>query len=396
MERRISTTERDQKPFELFAIAAPGLEPLVEREVRALGVTRPTVEHGGIAFAGGRELLYRTNLHLRTASRIVVRVGEFQARGFAELVRHAKRTPWERFIDARRPLRVRVTSRKSKLYHTGAVAERVREAIAARLGSEPAAGSTDEEDESANGALVIVRLAHDHCLLRMDSSGDLLHRRGYREATAKAPLRETLAAALLLASQWPSDTPIIDPLCGSGTIAIEAARIARRIPSGWDREFGFMQWPDQDAALWARLREEARTRMLPHAPAPIIASDRDAGAIAAATANAERAGVVADIQFATQSISALHTPLGDSSGWVCTNPPYGARVSAGADVRNLYAQLGKTLRAKCAGWTVAMFAADDAHARATGLDLTAVLRTTNGGIPVRIVRGVVRESRAPA
>lgn len=331
--------------------------------------------------------MYRANLHLRTASRVIVRVAEFGARGFPELVRQAKRQPWERYLVADRPVQLRVTCRKSRLYHSDAVAERVLEAIEGRLGIEGITavkgGKGGGEDEAPAGQLVIVRMAHDRCLLSIDTSGELLHRRGYREATAKAPIRETLAAALLLAAEWNVEAPLLDPFCGSGTIAIEGALLARRIAPGLHRRFAFMEWPHFDEGVWRRVHEDAVAVALPRAPGPIQASDRDAGAIEAAIANAARAGVAGDITFEQRAISAIQPP--EAPGWVCTNPPYGVRVSERAELRNLYAQLGKVMRAKCPGWTVVMYSVDARLEKATRLPFRPVLSTVNGGIPVRVV-----------
>lgn len=388
-ETRISPTKPGTDRFDLFAIAAPGIEPLVERELRALGVDGTRVDAGGVSFAGGREAIYRANLHLRTASRVIARVAEFGARGFPDLVRQAKRQPWERYLIADRPIQLRVTCRKSRLYHSDAVAERVLEAIGKRLGVDKPKcldGTESGDDENPAGQLVIVRMAHDRCLLSVDTSGELLHRRGYREATAKAPIRETLAAALLLAAEWNVETPLLDPFCGSGTVAIEGAMLARRVAPGLHRRFAFMEWPDFDEALWRRAHDAARAAVLPRAPAPIQASDRDAGAIEAARANAARAGVADDITFEKRALSAIHPP--SEPGWMCTNPPYGVRVSDRAELRNLYAQLGKVVRAKCAGWAVAMYSADARLEKATRLPLRPVLTTVNGGIPVRVVRAL--------
>jgi putative N6-adenine-specific DNA methylase len=387
-ETRISPTEPAGDRFDLFAIAAPGLEAIVETELHALGMADARADAGGVAFTGGHEAVYRANLHLRTASRVIARVAEFGARGFPELVRHGKRLPWERFLSAERPVQLRVTCHKSRLYHSDAVRERVAQAIASRLGvetlQEPGAGG---QEESSDAQLVVVRMAHDRCLLSADTSGTLLHRRGYREATAKAPIRETLAAALLCAAKWRTSSPLVDPFCGSGTVAIEAALMARRIAPGLRRHFAFMNWPDFDDALWRRLHHEAENAMLPRSPAPILGSDRDAGAVESARANAARAGVEGDITFERRALSAIESPPGP--GWICTNPPYGVRVSERAELRNLYAQLGNVLRAKCAGWEAAMFSVDARLERATRLRLKPVLRTVNGGIPVRVVRGTV-------
>ncbi|HJU67403.1 MAG TPA: hypothetical protein VJ650_04075 [Gemmatimonadaceae bacterium] len=387
-ETRISPTDSADR-LDLFAIAVPGLEPLVARELTTLGIEDARIEAGGVAFTGGREALYRANLHLRTASRIIARVAEFGARGFPELVRHAKRQPWERFLIPDRAVQLRVTCRKSRLYHSDAVAERVSEAIAKRLGVDGIAAIQGGEEEDPNGQLVVVRMVHDHCVLSVDTSGELLHRRGYREATAKAPIRETLAAALLSAAEWRVEAPLLDPFCGSGTIAIEGAMLARRIAPGLNRRFAFMQWPDFDEKLWLRLRDDAARAVLPRAPSPIQGSDRDAGAIDAARANAARAGVADDIAFERRALSAIEPPTGP--GWVCTNPPYGVRVSERAELRNLYAQFGKVMQAKCPGWAIAMYSADGRLEKATRLPFRPVLRTVNGGIPVRgVVLGAIR------
>ena len=317
-------------------------------------------------------------------------MAEFGARGFPELVRNAKRQPWERYLVADRPVQLRVTCRKSRLYHSDAVAERVIEAIGKRLGVDGPkcidGPESSGDDEHPAGQLVIVRMDHDQCLLSVDTSGALLHRRGYREATAKAPIRETLGAALLLAAEWNVATPLLDPFCGSGTVAIEGALLARRIAPGLHRRFAFMDGPDFDEALWRRVHDEALAAVLPSAPAPIHASDRDAGAIDATRANAARAGVANDITLEKHALSAIHPP--DAPGWMCTNPPYGVRVSDRAELRNLYAQLGKVVRAKCAGWTVAMYSADARLEKATRLPFRPVLSTVNGGIPVRVVRAL--------
>ncbi|MBK5188309.1 MAG: hypothetical protein JJD97_08675, partial [Gemmatimonadaceae bacterium] len=222
----------------------------------------------------------------------------------------------------------------------------------------------------------------------IDTSGALLHRRGYRLATAKAPLRETLGAALLLASGWDPRTPLLDPFCGAGTIPIEAALIARRIPPGIARSFAFMQWPGFHEPTWKKVLDEARAQMLGAAPAPILGSDRDAGAIAASRENAERAGVAADIVFEEKVISRIAPPDGGIPGAIVTNPPYGVRVGDRDALRNLYAQLGTIARERFAGWTLTALSADPRLDIQIGA-MTKVLTTKNGGIAVRAMRLVI-------
>jgi putative N6-adenine-specific DNA methylase len=382
--------------YEAFAVTSPGLEPLAAAELQALGATDAQAIAGGVTFGASQQLLYAANLHLRTASRVVVRVSAFGAKAFHELERRSGKVPWEAFVSPNLGVALRVTCRKSRLYHSDAVAERVASAIAARVrGARVVADAGDEGDlTDAPDQLVIVRLLHDQCSVSIDSSGALLHLRGYRQAVAKAPMRETLAAAALLGSGWQGDAPLLDPLCGSGTIPIEAALIARRIPPGLRRGFAFERWPDFDSVGWREIRAEAEAAMLPASPVPIQGSDRDAGAIEAARANAERAGVRADIEFSERALSAVEPPAG--RGWVVTNPPYGVRVGDRDRLRNLYAQLGKVVRAKCDGWRVALLAAVPELERQTGLGLKPVLRTSNGGIPVRLVVGDVGARAEPA
>jgi len=210
-----------------------------------------------------------------------------------------------------------------------------------------------------------------------------LHRRGYRQAVAKAPLRETLAAAMLLGAEWNGSVPLVDPMCGSGTIPIEAARLARRIAPGRDRSFAFLDWPESDVADWNARVSRAREGELQRAPVTIVGSDRDAGAIDAASANAERAGVRPDIELRVQAISALG-PDG-SKGLIVSNPPYGARVGERDRLRNLYAQLGNVVRSQRPDWTLALLLAEKQLEVQVGLPFRDVFETRNGGIPVRFV-----------
>ena len=371
--------------LDVFAVTAPGLEPLCAGELAGMGVS-PTVQDGGVAWSGDAASLARANLWLRTASRVIVRAAEFHARTFFELERHARRLPWERFIAPNSGVTFRVTCRKSKLYHSGAVVERFAESVTHRVpGAHITPAATDDDEGAAIAAsqLFIVRVLHDTVTVSADSSGALLHLRGYRQQLAKAPLRETLAAALLLAAGWSGDEPLFDPMCGSGTIPIEAARLARRIAPGRDREFAFLRWPDADRRMWSSLIEEARSRELPASPVSIAGADRDEGAIVAARSNAERAGVARDIAFSVQSVSAM--PSDGGPGLVASNPPYGIRIGESDRLRNLYAQFGNVVRRARPGWRIALLSAERGLERQLKLSLEERLRTRNGGIPVRVV-----------
>jgi len=370
-----------------FAVTAPGLEPLCAAELRGSAI-RPTVDEGGVLWNGPIESIARANLWLRTASRVLVRVSEFRATAFYELELHAKRIAWDRFVAAGSSVEFRVTCRKSKLYHSDAVAQRFAQSVArrvpgARIAKAKAADDDDEATDSSDHQLFVVRFLHDVCTVSVDSSGALLHRRGYRQQIAKAPLRETLAAAALLGAGWRGDVPLVDPMCGSGTIPIEAARLARLIAPGRDRGFAFLRWPEFDQQVWTKLLDDARAGELPSSPVEIAGADRDAGAIDAARANAARAGVADDIEFNVQPISAL-TPA-EPPGLVVSNPPYGVRVGESDDLRNLYAQLGNVIRRQRSGWTLALLSADRRLEQQTRLAFEERFQTRNGGIPVRLV-----------
>jgi putative N6-adenine-specific DNA methylase len=357
--------------------------------LRALGARDAAVTQGGVTFHAGRRLLYAVNLWMRTASRVTMRLGEFRATEFHELERKARRLPWASVLTPGTPIQLRATCRKSRLYHSDAVSERVAGAIADAVGSEV---QIVDESTPAAAQLIVIRVFHDRCTVSADTSGALLHQRGYRQAIAKAPMRETLAAAMLLASGSPIGAPLVDPFCGSGTIAIEAALRARRIAPGRLRRFAFMDWPDFDQPVWDALVAEADAGVLPRAASEIVASDRDLGAVAATTANAERAGVAADIEVRNLPVSALEVPR--DVGWIVTNPPYGVRVGDADALRDLYARFGDVVRRHARGWTVAFLSADRRLERQMRLPLTVLFRTTNGGIPVRLVHSVI--AGAPA
>ena len=387
--------------FKAFASTGPGLESITAGELKALGI-RGRQEIGGVAFSADLQQLYEANLWLRTATRVLVRLGSFHASTFYELERRAKKLPWEEFLPASGKVRVRVTCRKSKLYHSDAVAERVLSAIvgsASRVIEGSAEVNTDAENADASetpdapdnkkrsagesAQLFVVRIVNDECEVSADSSGELLHKRGYRQEIAKAPLRETIAAAMVLASGWKGNEPLLDPMCGSGTIPIEAAMIARKIAPGLKRHFQFMGWPGFDAERWNRILGNAQGAVTVFS-GEILGSDRDAGAVQAAARNAERAGVSENVRFATEAVSGSIAAIDDSvrqSGWILTNPPYGVRVGESDDLRNLYAKLGAALNSK-PGWRLGVLTSDSALVRQTRLSLRPRFSTSNGGIPV--------------
>jgi len=383
--------------LQLFAVTSPGLESIAAGELRQLGcLTESKTEgaavsagrdefDGGVPFAGDLHTLYRANLHLRTASRVLVRLGEFRAVAFYELRKKAARLPWERYLVPGQPVSLRVTCRKSRLYHSDAVAQRVSGAISDRLGQQSQMQPYVEDAAGGELQLVVVRIMHDLCTISVDSSGAGLHRHGYRLAVAKAPLRETLAAGMLLAAGWDPTRPLLDPFCGSGTIAIEAALLASSTPPGLQRKFAFMNWPGYAEEDWQSVRQVGAPNPQPNQPY-IQASDRDAGAIKMAQENAARAGVGDWIDFKQQAFSAIQAT---GQGWVITNPPYGVRISDSHDIRNLYARLGDVLRQQCSGWNYAILSNDDRLLAQARLPEMRRLALVNGGLPVKLVIGPI-------
>lgn len=402
-------TDDDSPELPLFAVAAPGLEALVAGELQALGIRGETVT-GGVVWRGQRERLYEACLRLRTASRVLLRLGRFRACAFWELEKAVRRLPWRGVLAPGRQVALRVTCRRSRLYHQGAISERflrwLEEDAGARgtpaaddedgAGGRGKAAQDDEDgaDEGAEAQLLVVRFERDECTVSADACGAHLHRRGYRRAVAKAPLRETLAAAVVLASGWDRRSAFLDPFCGAGTLAIEAALLAREIPPGLagaerrPRPYAFQRWPGHDEELWQEVVRRAAAAIRPSSAATILASDRDAGAVASAAGNAERAGVSADVRVSRLALSAIEAPPGP--GWLVSNPPYGRRVGEADALRDLYAALGRVARERLPDWTLALLSADPRLEGQVGVRWREALRTVNGGVPVRLVVGEVR------
>lgn len=367
----------------LFAAAPPGLEPLVAMELEGVGVQGTECVPGGVAFRGDLETLYRANLWLRVAGRVLVRIDQFFVVHLAKLHKKAKAVPWERFLNPDVSISVRGTCRKSRIYHSKAAAERVAMGIADRLGLPkiPRFGEGGPSEEG-DAHQVMVRLERDHCTLSLDSSGDHLHRRGYRTESTDAPLRENLAAALLYLAHWRPEERFVDPMCGSGTLPIEAALMAARVPPGIHREFAFMDWPSGDPALWQKLVDEA-AELVRSPERPIQGFDVDADAVWIARRNAERAGVHEVVPFERAPVQDL--AVGDETGLVLTNPPYGRRIGERRELRKLYAALGEAVRRQPGTWRLGVVTSDLHFAAATGVEFPNVTPPfPHGGVRVKL------------
>lgn len=365
--------------MELFAVAPPGTEALLERELVALGIPGRAVP-GGVELRGNAATIARVNLESRLASRLLLRLASFRTLHLNELEKLCAKLDVAPFIRADEPLSVRASCRKSKIYHSGAAEERVRRGLAKKLGADPALAQGNLDEDDAPPQTVLVRFDHDVCTLSLDTSGAHLHKRGYRLETAKAPMRETLAAALLAEAGYDGDVAFVDPLCGSGTFAIEAALIATRSAPGRLRRFAFERWPSHDARAMRQLREALDARRRP-APAPIIASDRDEGAVEITRRNAERAQVAIDVRH--QSLSESRPPA--KEGLLLTNPPYGTRIGEASRLRDLYAALGKLVSRPYAEWTFGFVTTDPRLAQASGVAFTRTSPVLpHGGLRVKL------------
>ncbi len=356
-----------------FAVVTPGLEEVCAEELRQLGFAETTVLVGGVEFCGGLRELYLANLWLRSAARVLVRVGELQARDFPDLFKKLVRLPWGRYVKPGAGVKVRATSHRSRLTHSGRLEQTCCDAIGRALGIAPTGG-----DEVA----VYLRLEADHCQVSVDSSGELLHRRGYRLANVAAPLRENLAAGCLLALGYDGSRPLVDGMTGSGTFAIEAALIAAKRPPGRDRSFAFMTWPKYREGLWQQLLQEAqRAERAPSAP--IIAVDSNPRAVAAARQNLAVAEVEGMVRLECCQVQEL--PAEGAQGVIICNPPYGERIGRTAALQALYRDLGRVYNGAFASWQGALVCPDSELIRSTGIVFNPLLRFANGGIRVALL-----------
>ncbi|MFW5881269.1 MAG: THUMP domain-containing class I SAM-dependent RNA methyltransferase [Roseicyclus sp.] len=358
-------------PGGVFLVAIPGLEDALEAEARAAGFSAVSRLPSGVEIAGGLAEAARANLVLRCAVRVLWRVASFRALHLAQLDKRARRLPWADWLVPGVPVRVEAVCRASRIYHDKAARERVERALAdAGFPVEPGAGIA-----------VKVRIEDDLCTLSLDTTGEALHRRGTKQFVGKAPLRETMAAGFLWRMGFDGSQRVVDPMCGSGTIPLEAAGIAAGLVPGRGRSFAFERMA---GAAWPEVAEPRAAL----GPVRFFGSDRDQGAVRGAEANAVRAGVAASCRFDCQPLGALVPPEGPP-GIVLTNPPYGARIGNRKALFGLYASLGAVLAERFSGWRVGIVTSDGGLARATGLALEASAPVEHSGTKVRLWQGAI-------
>jgi 23S rRNA (guanine2445-N2)-methyltransferase / 23S rRNA (guanine2069-N7)-methyltransferase len=378
----------------LYVTAPVGTSDLLAEELAACGVAGAKVERGGVACTGTIEQAYRACLWSRVANRVLLELARFPAPSPEALYDGAREVAWHEHLDIDGTLAVECTSTRSAITHTQYAALKVKDAIVdqfrERLGRRPSV------DVSHPDVRVNLHLDRDVATLAVDLSGDSLHRRGYRGAQGAAPLKENLAAAVLLRAGWPKlaaegeggDVGFVDPMCGAGSLAIEAALIAGEVAPGMLRnEFGFLRWRNHDEAAWQRLRAEAAERRAARRAERIVfrAYDRDAGAVRATLENAARAGFAKRIHAERCELAALPSAP-TPRGLVAVNPPYGERLGEVAELKATYALLGEKLKTGYAGWQAAVLTGNPALGRELALKAKRTHTLYNGPLECRLLR----------
>jgi putative N6-adenine-specific DNA methylase len=369
-----------------FAPCPRGLETALAAELAALEAQHVTPTDGGVGFAGARELAYHVNLESRLASRVLWQVAHGGYRSEDDLYRLVQKVRWAEIFRNDRTLRVDVAATRSPLTSLEFATLKVKDAVCDRFRVDT--GARPSVDKQRPDVRVHAYLTADTATIYVDTSGEPLFKRGYRRDADAAPLRENLAAGLLALARWEPGTVLLDPMCGSGTIAIEAALTASRRAPGLGRTFGFQKLAWYDGPTWQRIRQRARDRVLPAPPATsapsIHASDIEAGAIAQAQRNAAEAGVAEWIRFEVADVLQRTPPA--PSGIIVTNPPYGVRLDDAQRLAAFYPLLGDVLKQRFPGWSAYIFTGDLRLAKLIGLKPSARTPLYNGALECRLFR----------
>lgn len=363
----------DQTDFEIFAICLPGFETLLAQELKEHGVAAPKVEAGGVTCRGDWPEVWRLNRVVRGATRILVRIGSFRAFHLAQLDKRAHKFDWAAFLRPDVDVSVETVTKASKIYHAGAATQRIAKAITDTCGAAVKTEAT---------VAVKVRIDDNLVTISLDTSGAPLHKRGHKTHVGKAPMRETMAALFLRDMGFDGTQTVLDPMCGSGTFPIEAAEQASGLVAGRARSFAFEELATYDTA-------QDRASSMPPIIGPVrfYGSDRDAGAIANATANAEHAGVLDITEFRQCGVSEVRPPEGAVNGIVIVNPPYGARIGNKKLLYGIHGALGAQMKSHFRGWRVGIITSEPDLAYATGLPLSEKGPIIpHGGLKVRLYK----------
>ncbi|PSB58252.1 THUMP domain-containing class I SAM-dependent RNA methyltransferase [Chamaesiphon polymorphus] len=368
---------------EYFATVARGLEELAATELTELGAQAVTQGFCGVAFEGDRELLYRVNLWARLPFRILVKLGEFPCADDIELYDGIQQIDWGEYLTPELTLAVTVTGKNEQLNHSHFTAIQVKRAITKQQTEK--FGARSNVDIADPNVRINVHIEKDTCTVNLDSSGGSLHRRGYRSAVGDAPLKESLAAALMKMSGWTPDLAFVDPLCGSGTLPLEAAMQALNIAPGIFRDrFGFESWLDFDAELFDRLLKSAEAGEKQDLQATIIGSDRNHDIIEQARSNARSSGVERYVNFLQRELADVEAP--SDRGILLCNPPYGERLGRDEDLGAFYRLLGDVLKNRFKGWTAFVLSGNKELAKSIGLRSAQRTTVYNGTIACQLMK----------
>jgi len=366
-----------------FATVARGLETLAAQELEQLGADAVEPGFCGVAFAGDRALLYQVNLWARLPFRILMKLHEFPCQDAEDLYRGILTIDWAQYLTPDLTLAVNATGKSEQLNHTHFTALQVKRAIVDQ--QQDRLGDRSDVELHSPDVQISVHIDRDVCTVSLDSSGQSLHRRGYRPAVGAAPLKESLAAALIQLSGWQPEQMFYDPLCGSGTLPLEASLKALNIAPGLFRDrFGFETWLDADPVLLETLIQEAEANQRESLPAPIWGSDRDAEVIEQAIVNATNCGVLNHVYFAAIDLEDVAAPA--DSGVVFCNPPYGERLGRDSDLGAFYKRLGDVLKQRFKGWTAFVLSGNKELAQSIGLKSAQRFAVYNGMLPCQLMK----------
>ena len=373
---------------ELALVVKPGLEELAVQELVGLGMREVVAQQGVVVFRARLEGLYRVLLMSRVGGRVLLRLKRVRLRAWRDAVQAAEAVAWECICPPGGRVRVEVVVRSGRLAHPRHMAELVEKAIVQRMravGLEPPVSGAGREEAEL---VVILRVEGHHATLSVDTTGPHMHKRGYRLEPGPAPLREDLAAALLKLADYEGQWPVLEGMCGAGTIAIEAAMMARGLPPGAERSFAIHRWPCHRPRMWDHLRTKALESALEAPPKPIIARDRDPEAIEIAIANAARAGLVGQLRFSQADFFTAPPPF-QPPALVVLDPPYGPRLASASRARALAERIGRRLKQAYQGWRCAVVVPEIEWVELMGLSRQKTLVVPHGGRRVVLAAGWV-------
>jgi putative N6-adenine-specific DNA methylase len=378
------------KTHTFFAVTPPGIESLCANEIKALPADVPQIKvrPGGVEFKGRLTVCYVANLYLRTPSRILMRLAEFKATNFRQFETKTFQVPWELYLPPSVERITRVKSMHSRLVHTDAISEHLEKAILQRMPS--TATNKPIQATQLNRQRIFVRIIKDRVVISLDSSGSLLYKRGLKQDVGQAPIRETLAAAILKLAGYDGSQVVLDPMCGSGSFSLEAAMIAQNIPAGEYRHFAFMSWPAFREPHWCHLKKTAIKQFRPVPAATVFASDLDKNRLEILKKIIQQSNLSETIHVACQDFFTLNPQkITDKPGILVLNPPYGVRLRTPIKPKQFYENIRQKLLSEYCGWQVALLVKNQAVNRQFPKKLQRIA-INHGGIDLELIYGVIK------